>query len=92
MPRTETRKSPERTAAVRLAPMRSDVVRISLPASVAYDMGALQKTLVGIAERLGCRPCFSGADCLFRLERDFVVDPAGQIQAIPALEGRLLEG
>lgn len=49
-------------------------VRITLPASVAYDPKALKKSIANIVERLGCPKCFSGADCFFTNERDFVVD------------------
>ncbi|MGY6554467.1 MAG: hypothetical protein ACXIUM_08095 [Wenzhouxiangella sp.] len=49
-------------------------VRISIPAKVAYDLGSLQKTLANLAERLGCQACLSGANCLFEIQRDFVVN------------------
>jgi hypothetical protein len=58
-------------------------VRISLPAKVAYNPDALKKSLVGIAEQLGCTRCFSGANCLFQNERNFVVDPAGAVSLNP---------
>jgi hypothetical protein len=51
-------------------------VRVVIPASVAFDLGKFTKALGNLAERLGCRPCLSGADCTFIFERDFVVDPA----------------
>lgn len=51
-------------------------VRITMPAAVAYDLDALQKGIASIAERIGCRACFSGADCTFQLERDFVINEA----------------
>lgn len=50
-------------------------VRLSLPAKVAYSPDALKKTIGSLMERLGCPKCFSGADCLFTAEKDFVVDP-----------------
>ncbi len=50
-------------------------VRIVIPARVAFDLNLFRKTLQGVAERLGCTPCLSGRNCLFLLERDFVVDP-----------------
>src|SRR5687768_11115992 len=50
-------------------------VRITLPASVAYDPKALRKGIASIVERLGCPKCFSGADCLFTNERELVIDP-----------------
>jgi hypothetical protein len=58
-------------------------VRITLPARVAYNPDALKKSLVGIAEQLGCIRCFSGANCLFLNERNFVVDPAGAVSLNP---------
>ena len=57
-------------------------VRVTLPAKVAFDLDAFQKTLVNLAERLGCRPCLSGRACLFTLERDFIVDPAGGLEPV----------
>jgi hypothetical protein len=56
-------------------------VRVSLPASVAYHPETLKKTIAGVLERLGCPRCFSGADCLFSLEREYSVDPRGAIEA-----------
>jgi hypothetical protein len=53
---------------------RTKPVRISLPASVAYNVDALQKSIAEIVDRLGCTRCFSGADCVFQLERDWVVN------------------
>lgn len=57
-------------------------VRVSLPAKVAYNPDALKKTLEGLLEQLGCPRCFSGADCLFSLERDFVVNPQTGLNAV----------
>lgn len=62
-------------AAIGTWPTPERPVRITIPAAVAFDIGKLQKSLVGIAERLGCRSCFSGSDCTFILERNFVIDP-----------------
>jgi hypothetical protein len=60
-------------------------VRVVIPASVAYDLGKFQKSLVNLAERLGCRPCLSGADCTFQIERDFVINPAS-LAVTPAVD------
>ena len=53
---------------------RSRPVRISVPASVAYNVDALKKSIAEIVDRLGCTRCFSGANCVFELERDWVVN------------------
>lgn len=55
-------------------------VRISLPATVAYNPERLKSSIGELVERLGCPKCFSGADCVFSLDRDFLVDPAGKLE------------
>jgi hypothetical protein len=57
-------------------------VRISLPAKIAYNPDALKKTIGGLLEQLGCPRCFSGADCHFTFERDYVVNPQGVLAAV----------
>jgi hypothetical protein len=60
-------------------------VRITLPASVAYNADALKKTIASVVDRIGCRTCFSGLDCHFLLERDFSVDQKGGLtEPIPS--------
>jgi hypothetical protein len=54
-------------------------IHVTLPARVAYDPGALKKSIGELMERLGCPKCFSGANCLFRFERDFIVDAKGSL-------------
>src|SRR5439155_7264709 len=49
-------------------------IRISMPAAVAFDLAAFQKGIANLVDRLGCAPCFSGADCRFTHERDFVIN------------------
>lgn len=49
-------------------------VRITLPARVAYDPDALKTSIAGLMEMIGCPKCFSGADCFFQNERQFVLD------------------
>ncbi len=51
-------------------------VRITVPTSVGYDLKKFQKSLASLAEKLGCLRCFSGADCFFQWERDYVINPA----------------
>lgn len=70
-----TRISPERLKGDP-SPQPNYPIRITIPAKVAYNMDALQKSIVNIAEAIGCRTCFSGADCFFEMTRDFVIDPA----------------
>jgi hypothetical protein len=58
-------------------------LRITLPATVAYNADALKKTIASVVERIGCRTCFSGLDCHFLLERDLSVDPQGGLAEEP---------
>lgn len=51
-------------------------VRVTIPAKVAYDLGAFQKSIEVLMGRLGCPACCSGADIVFQHERDFVVNEA----------------
>ncbi len=58
-------------------------VRLSIPASVAGDIGSFQKSLTNLAELLGCGSCFSGADCTFQITRDWVINE--RLEARPAV-------
>ena len=49
-------------------------VRITLPAKVAYNLDSLKSGIAAIVESLGCDKCFSGANCTFQLERDFLIN------------------
>jgi hypothetical protein len=62
------------------APRSGGVIRVSIPASVAYDLGAFQKSIAIIAEQLGCPTCFSGVDCRFQLERAWVINEQLEIR------------
>jgi hypothetical protein len=55
--------------------VKGGAIRVTIPAKAAYDLKVFQKVLGSLAERLGCRPCLSGADCFFQMEKDFVVNP-----------------
>jgi hypothetical protein len=56
-------------------------VRITMPAAVAYNLEAFQKSIGALVEQLGCRTCFSGADCTFQQERDFIINAEGEVSA-----------
>ena len=49
-------------------------VRISMSATVANDLDTFKKGVAAFAEQVGCPECFSGFDCTFESERDFVID------------------
>ena len=64
-----------------LPPPPPRAVRITMPAAVAYNLEAFQKSIGSLAERLGCRTCFSGADCTFLHERNFIINEEGGVRA-----------
>jgi hypothetical protein len=69
-------------------------VRLTLSARAANDLGALQKSLKSLAERLGHPACATGCDTLFlQLERDFTVNDEVMLnpQPLPPHGGPLLE-
>lgn len=53
--------------------MKSVPVRVSLPASVAADIGSLKKALGGILDKLGCQACCSGYDIFLQLQRNITL-------------------
>ena len=47
-------------------------VRVSLPASVAAEIGSFKKAVGSILDKLGCEACCSGHDIYMDLQREFV--------------------
>lgn len=60
-------------------------VRLTIPAKVAYNLDSFQESIADLVDRLGCLRCFSGVDCTFQLERDFVVNEALQLSSVRSL-------
>ncbi len=48
-------------------------VRVSIPASVAADIGSFRKSVTSILDKLGCGACCSGHDLYFELQRDIML-------------------
>jgi hypothetical protein len=48
-------------------------VRVSIPVSVASDIGGLKKSMGTILDKLGCRACCSGFDIFLERQRDALV-------------------
>ena len=63
--------------------MRGGAVRVTMAAKVAGDLGALQKGLKSLAERLGHAACFTGCDILhLGMEREFSLGGRGDEVAL----------
>ena len=56
-------------------------IRFRFPASVALNPEGFAGAIESIAEKLGCPRCFSGVNCLFQREMDFVINE--KLQALP---------
>jgi hypothetical protein len=63
-------------------------VRVSLPASVASEIGSLKKAVGTVLGKLGCPACCSGFDIFLDLQRDFVLHEGPKSAAIAVSSGR----
>ena len=67
---------------------RGGAIRLTLPAKVANDLGALQRGLKSLAERLGHPQCATGCDILhLGLEREFLLSDAVSLNPQPLPPG-----
>jgi hypothetical protein len=57
-------------------------IRVTLPASVAYDPDRLKTSLGDILDQIGCRACCSGADILLEMERSFAIDADAKSRSV----------
>jgi len=60
----------------------TNVVHVTLPARVAYNLDEMRKVTDSILDRLGCSNCHSGFDIRFDIERRFVVDEMLNVAAV----------
>lgn len=69
-------------------------VRVSIPASVAADIGAYKKAIGAVLDRIGCPACCSGHDFFFELQRGTVlaegIKDAARVAVAPKVEGTAL--
>ncbi len=54
-------------------PLTAKAVRVSIPASVAGNLGSLKKSFASILDRLGCPACCSGFDIRMELQRELAL-------------------
>ena len=54
--------------------LRSNVVRVTIPAKAAFDLKKMQQITESVLDQLGCANCHSGHDIRFDIERQFIVD------------------
>ena len=57
-------------------------VTVAVPISVASNIERMNKVTAEILGRLGCPGCHSGFDLRFRIERDFRINPALEIEEL----------
>ena len=54
--------------------LTSNIVRVTIPASVAYNFDSITKVTQTVLGKLGCPGCHSGRDIRFIIEDNFRVD------------------
>jgi hypothetical protein len=59
-------------AALPQDPVPFRTVTVSIPERVNGDIAALTRAIAAVVDRLGCKPCCSGFDILFRRETDML--------------------
>jgi hypothetical protein len=57
-------------------------VHVVIPAEVAFDIERLFEVQRTLFDRLGHGGCYSGANLLLELERNFVVDRKGELRSV----------
>lgn len=62
--------------------MGANVVQVSIPAEIAFDLDSFQKVQKDILGKLGCMACCSGWDIRFDIERRFVVDAKANVRTL----------
>ena len=64
------------------------LVRVAVPAGVAYDLDRFQKVQKDILGRLGCLACCSGWDIRWDIYRNFAVDDKLKVvEVVPEVGG-----
>ena len=76
----------DRAHALRAAGL-SNVVRVTVPAEVYFNLDKIQTVQKDIFGRLGHPNCYSGWDIRLDLERNFMVDERLNVEPVPAMEG-----
>ncbi|HID29265.1 MAG TPA: hypothetical protein EYP19_04590 [Desulfobacterales bacterium] len=64
------------------APAINNVVRVTVPLKVGYNLKKMQEVTASILDRFGCPNCHSGLDIRFDLERNFLVNAKGKLIGI----------
>ena len=81
----------KRSVAIDTVPLPERAIRVTVPAKVAFDLGAIQKVQGSILDRLGCPACCSGYDIRFDIARSYLVDEKLNIREL-AEGGVLIDG
>lgn len=63
------------------------VATVRVDAATFADLGRMQDITAQTLGRLGCDGCHSGWDIRFLLERDFAVNPKGQLVPVDVVAG-----
>lgn len=58
----------------RLSKLDSKVIKVTVPASAAFNLESMNKVTAEVLGKLGCPGCHSGFDIRFDFERRFMFD------------------
>ncbi len=53
---------------------RKGVVKLSIPAKVAYNSELFKESIYNLLDEIGCKACFSGVDCYISTFRDYILE------------------
>jgi hypothetical protein len=57
-------------------------VRVSVPASVLYDLEEFQRVQAAVLGQAGCRGCTSGMNFIWQVYSEFAVNAAGEVRPV----------
>ncbi len=66
--------------AKKLSKAGSKTIRVTVPASTAFNLESMNKITAEVLGKLGCPGCHSGFDIRFDFERRFVFDEKLQLR------------
>lgn len=57
-------------------------IRVSVPASVMFDLEKFQRAQASVLAQVGCPYCTSGVNIFWQTYSEYVVDPSGEARPV----------
>ena len=64
-------------------PPQLPVIRIRVPARMAYDLDSMTKITANMVKELGCEPCHSGYDIRFEMISRYTINKKLDVVPVP---------